>query len=67
VITVDESIALRKGRGMPKLIVFPRQMTPVGRESHTSADVDTGVILWWEMWEEKLRMGSKEYITEWGK
>jgi hypothetical protein len=66
-IVVDESMALWKGRGMPWLMADPRKPTPVGRETHRTADVDTGAILWCEMWEGKHRMGCKVYITEWGK
>ena len=44
-ITVDESMALWKGRGMPGLMHVPRQPTPIGRESHTTACVETGYII----------------------
>jgi hypothetical protein len=58
-ITVDESMALWKGRGMPGLMTFPRRPTLVGRESHTAADVDTGISLWCEMWEGSTAWGAR--------
>eukprot|EP00951_Prasinocladus_malaysianus_P003499 scaffold24601_cov33-Prasinocladus_malaysianus.AAC.1 len=56
-----------KGRGMPGLMKVPRKPTPVGRESHTTADVETGVINHSELYEGKERMADKEFVAEWGK
>ena len=47
-ITVDESMGLWKGKGMLGLMVVKRKPTPVGRESHTTADCDTGTIIFVE-------------------
>ena len=66
-LVVDESMALWKGRGMPGLMAVPRKPTPLGRESHTTADGETGVIIFIEPYEGKDRMAKKEYVTEWGK
>lgn len=66
-ITVDESMALWKGRGMPGLMHVPRKPTPVGRETHTAADVETGVIIWSELYEGKDRMADKEFVAEYSK
>ena len=49
VLTVDESMAGWKGKGMPGLMTVPRKPTPVGREAHTTADAQTGVIIHYEM------------------
>ena len=58
-IIVDESMALWKGRGMPGLMSVPRKPTPLGRESHTTADGDTGAIIFVEPCEGKDRMAAK--------
>ena len=66
-IIVDESMGLWKGRGMPGLMVVARKPTPVGRESHTTADGDTSCIIFVEPYEGKERMQHKEWVQEWGK
>ena len=66
-IIVDESMGLWKGRGMPGLMVVARKPTPIGRESHTTADGDTSCIIFVEPYEGKDRMQDKEYVKEWGK
>ncbi len=66
-IIVDESMGLWKGRGTPGLMVVARKPTPVGRESHTTADADTSCIIFVEPYEGKERMNDKEYVKEWGK
>ena len=66
IITVDESMALWKGMKMPGLMVVVRKPTPVGRENHTTADLETGVIIWVEIYEGKDRMREKEFVTEYG-
>ena len=40
-ITVDESIGLWRGEGMPGWLFVKRKPTLVGRESHTIADCET--------------------------
>ena len=67
ILVVDESMGLWKGKGMPGLMVVQRKPTPVGRESHTTADADTQCIVFVEPYEGKQRMESKEWVSEWGK
>ena len=66
-LTVDESMAGWKGKGMPGLMSVPRKPTPVGREAHTTADATTGVIIHYEMYEGKDRMAHKEFVDIAGK
>ncbi len=44
-ITVDESTRLWRGKGMPGGLFVKRKPPSVGRESHTTADYDTGTII----------------------
>ena len=67
VMTVDESMAKWKGKGMPALMSVPRKPTPVGREAHTTACGQTGVIVAYEVYEGKQRMETAEYVQEAGK
>eukprot|EP00873_Tetraselmis_striata_P009895 jgi/Tetstr1/430159/TSEL_019991.t1 len=77
-ITVDESMGLwtckrnkavvaAGGDGMPGWIFVGRKPTNRGRESHTTADCETGCIVFVEPYEGAVRMASKEFIPEWGK
>ena len=79
-ITVDESMALwtgkrnrdpasdvEQGTGMPGWMFVGRKPTNKGRESHTTADCDSGCIIFVEPYEGKTRMGEKEFVQEWGK
>ena len=66
-LTVDESMAQWKGKGMPGLMTVPRKPTPVGREAHTTADVETGAIIFSEFYEGKALMASKEFVRPYGK
>ena len=50
-ITVDESMVMWKGMGMPGLMVVPRRPTPVGRKAHTLCDNKTGIMMGWEPYE----------------
>jgi hypothetical protein len=47
IITVDESMGLWKGKGMLGRLFVHRKPTSVGRESHTTADCDTGLLFSW--------------------
>ena len=67
VLTVDESMGGWKGKGMPGLMVVPRKPTPTGREAHTTADAETGVIIHYEMYEGKELMKHKEFVADAGK
>ena len=44
-ITVYESMRLWKGKAMPGWMFVHRKPTPIGRESHTTADYDTGNVI----------------------
>ena len=66
-ITVDESMGGWLGKGMPGLMKVPRKPTDVGRESHTTACAETGVIIHAEIYEGKKLMENKEYIKPHGK
>eukprot|EP00873_Tetraselmis_striata_P044287 jgi/Tetstr1/464551/TSEL_009308.t1 len=77
-ITVDESMGLWTGKrhkaavaaggdGMLGWIFVGRKPTNRGRESHTTADCETGCIVFVEPYEGAVRMASKEFIPEWGK
>ena len=67
ILVVDESMAGWRGRGMPGLMTVPRKPTPVGREAHTTADAETGVVIFYELYEGKDRMANKEYVQSDGK
>jgi hypothetical protein len=51
---------------MPGLMVVKRKSTPVGRESHTTANCDTGAIIFVEPYEGKLKMQIKEFVGTYG-
>ncbi len=59
-ITVDESMGFWRGKGMPGWLFVKRKPTPVGRESHTTADWETGAIIFVEPYEGKVRMKEKK-------
>ena len=67
VLTVDESMGGWKGKGMPGLMTVPRKPTPTGREAHTTADAQTGVVVHYEMYEGKKLMEEKEFVDIAGK
>ena len=45
VLVVDESMALWKGKGMPGKMHVPMKPTTDGREAHTTADAETGALI----------------------
>ena len=67
VIVVDESMGKWQGKGMPALMTVPRKPTPVGREAHTTACGETGVIIFYEPYEGKSRMAMAEFVELAGK
>ena len=67
VLTVDESMGLWKGKGMPGLMSVPRKPTPIGREAHTTACGETGVVIFYEVYEGKALMANKEFVSLAGK
>jgi hypothetical protein len=75
ILTVDESMALWKGKSgkyggngsMLGWMFVARKPTNCGRESHTTADYDTGCIIFVEPYEGKERMAKKELCNEYNK
>ncbi len=62
---MDESMGLLwKGKGMHWWMVVQWKPTPVGRESHTTADCDTGAIIFVEPYEGELIMQGKEFVAD---
>ena len=59
--------AATQGEGMPGWMFVGRKPTNRGGESHTTADCDTGCIIFVEPYEGKHRMANKEFVNEWGK
>ena len=66
ILIVDESMGLWKGKGMPGWLFVSRKPTPVGRESHTTADCDRGAIIFVEPYEGKDLMKDKEFVSTYG-
>ena len=66
-VTVDESMAEWLGKAMPGLMHVPRKPTDTGREGHTTACVESGLLIFYEIYEGKEKMEDKEYVREWGK
>jgi hypothetical protein len=50
-----------KGKGMPGLMHVPRKPTPTGREGHTTACTETGILVHYESYEGKDLMDTKEF------
>jgi hypothetical protein len=51
---------------MPGWLFVKRKPTHVGRESHTTANCDTGAIIFVEPYEGKLWMQVKEFVLVYG-
>ncbi len=51
---------------MPWWMVVKRKPTPIGRESHTTANCDTGTIIFVEPYEGKLLIRGKEFVADYG-
>ena len=66
-LTVDESMTGWLGKAMPGLMHVPRKPTETGREGHTTACTESGVLVFYEIYEGATRMEAKEYVAEWGK
>lgn len=64
VIIMDESMGQWLGKGMPGLMHVQRKPTPIGRETHTLADKDTGCIIRTEIYEGKAYMQGKDFVSE---
>ena len=65
-LVVDESMGQWLGKGMPGLMYVARKPTPNGREGHTTADAETGCIIFYEVYEGKILMAEKEHVNELG-
>ena len=66
-LVVDESMGQWLGKGMPGLMYVARKPTPNGREGHTTtADAETGCIIFYEVYEGKILMAEKEHVHELG-
>ena len=66
-MTVDESMTEWLGQAMPGLMVVPRKPTDTGREGHTTACTESGILIFYEAYEGSARMESKEFVAEFGK
>jgi hypothetical protein len=66
IITVDESMGMWKRKGIPGLMLVHRKPTRVGRESHTTADCDNGVVVFVEPYEGKKIMKTANFVSEFG-
>ena len=66
-ITIDESMTEWLGRAMPSLMIVPRKPTDTGREGHTAACTESGILIFYETYEGAARMESKEFVAEFGK
>ena len=51
--------------GLPHQSFVPRKPEPLGVESKTVTDVDTGIPLYIELQEGKYRMEAMEYTEDW--
>jgi len=66
ILTIDESMGLWNDKGMPGWLFVSRKLTHVGRESHKTADRDTGAIILVEPYEGKDLMNDKEFVSTYG-
>ncbi len=66
IIIVDESMGLWRGKGMPGWLYVKRKPTPMGRESHTTADYETSANIFAEPYEGKILMQDKEFVSVYG-
>ena len=52
------------GQGMPGFMVVKRKPTPKGLELHTMCDAGTGIMIYFEVYEGKVAMSTKEYMAQ---
>ena len=55
------------GMGMPGLMVVPRKPTPIGLELHTLCCSLSGILVYFEVYEGKKAMESKEFCDKYPK
>ncbi len=65
ILTVNESMGFWKGKRMPGWLFVSRKPR-VGRESHTTAECDTGAIIFVEPYEGNDLMKDKEFVSTYG-
>ena len=66
ILVVDESMGQWLGKGMPGLMHIARKPAPDERKGHTVADIETGCIIRYEIYEGKALMADKEYVKDLG-
>ena len=64
ILCLDESMVKWLGQGMPGFMVVKRKPTPKGLELHTLCDGHTGIMIYFEVYEGKIAMSTKEYTRE---
>jgi len=63
-IIIDESMVKWVGVGMPGVMVVPQKPTPMGLELHTVCCAVSGILINFELYEGKERMGLKQCVGE---
>ena len=66
-MVLDESMVRWMGVGMPGLMVILRKPTPIGLEIHTLCCALCGILLWFEIYEGKEAMATKDYCDQYPK
>ena len=66
-LVLDESMVQWQGRGMPGLMVILRKPTPIGLELHTLCCALSGILIFFEVYEGKAAMETKEFCKDYGK
>jgi hypothetical protein len=64
ILCLDESMVKWLGQGMPGFMVVQRKPTPKGLELHTMCDAQTGIMIYFEVYEGKIAMSTKEFTRE---
>jgi hypothetical protein len=64
ILCLDESMVKWLGQGMPGFMVVQRKPTPKGLELHTMCDAHTGIMIYFEVYEGKIAMSTKEFTRE---
>ena len=64
IVCLDESMVKWLGQGMPGFMVVQRKPTPKGLELHTMCDAGTGIMIYFEVYEGKIAMSTKEFTRE---
>lgn len=67
IMCLDESMIKWLGRGMPGFMCVLRKPTPKGLELHTLCCAICGILIWFEVYEGKEAMSTKEYCAMYAK